>query len=477
MMPKSVLLVEDDASIALVITAALEAEGYSVSRCKSIAGRDRLLAAQPFALMVTDVILTDGDGIATIGAVRDHHPGMPIIILSAQNTLDTAVRASDTGAFEYFPKPFDLEELVRAVGQAIGSGDPRGLDENDRDALEGLPLVGRSAPMQTVFRMITRVLRNDLTVLVLGESGTGKELVAEAIHQLGSRASGPFVAVNAAAIPHDLIESELFGHEKGAFTGAVARRIGKFEQASGGTLFLDEIGDMPIDAQTRLLRALQSGRVRRVGGTDEIKLDCRIVAATNRDLMPLIAAGQFREDLYYRLAVVPIELPPLRERRDDIEALARHFLARAAVEGLPRRQLSPAGAELLAQQPWRGNVRELRNVIFRLALLSRDDMIDVATIESLFGGHAVDEPATLPKGPPADIRAAFGAWLVEAKPPQGRLYDEALAAWERPLFEYALAATGGNQLRAAQLLGINRNTLRKRLGELSVDPERFTTRG
>ena len=269
----------------------------------------------------------------------------------------------------------------------------------------------------------------------------------------------------------------MFGHEKGAFTGAVARRIGKFEQATGGTLFLDEIGDMPIDAQTRLLRALQSGRVRRVGGTEEIKLDCRIVAATNRDLMPLIAAGQFREDLYYRLAVVPIELPPLRERRDDIEALARHFLARAAMEGLPRRQLSVAGAELLAQQAWRGNVRELRNVIFRLALLSRDDVIDVATIESLFGGQAVDDPATLPKGPPADIRAAFGAWLVEAKPPQGRLYAEALAAWERPLFEHALAATGGNQLRAAQMLSINRNTLRKRLGELSVDPEQFTTRG
>ena len=476
MMPKSVLLVEDDASIALVITAALEAEGYIVSRCKSIAGRDRLLAGQPFALMVTDVILTDGDGIATIGSVRDHHPDMPIIILSAQNTLDTAVRASDTGAFEYFPKPFDLEELVRAVGQAIGSGDPKGLDEDDRNALEDLPLVGRSAPMQTVFRMITRVLRNDLTVLVLGESGTGKELVAEAIHQLGSRAGGPFVAVNAAAIPHDLIESELFGHEKGAFTGAVARRIGKFEQATGGTLFLDEIGDMPIDAQTRLLRALQSGRVRRVGGTEEIKLDCRIVAATNRDLMPLIAAGQFREDLYYRLAVVPIELPPLRERRDDIEALARHFLARAAMEGLPRRQLSAAGAKLLAQQPWRGNVRELRNVVFRLALLSRDDVIDVATIESLFCGQAVDGPAAGANLSAGDIRTAFGAWLGSAKPPQGRLYDEAMAAWERPLFEHALADTGGNQLRAARMLGINRNTLRKRLGELSIDPEQFTTR-
>jgi two-component system nitrogen regulation response regulator GlnG len=475
-MPKTVLLVEDDASIALVITAALEAEGYSVSRCESIAGRDRLLADRPYSMMLTDVMLTDGDGIATIGTVREQRPDMPIIILSAQNTLDTAVRASDTGAFEYFPKPFDLEELVRAVGQAIGSGDGNGLDEEDGGALEGLPLVGRSAPMQAVFRMITRVLRNDLTVLVLGESGTGKELVAEAIHQLGNRARGPFVAVNAAAIPHDLIESELFGHEKGAFTGAVARRIGKFEQATGGTLFLDEIGDMPLEAQTRLLRALQSGRVRRVGGTEEVTLDCRIVAATNRDLMPLIAAGQFREDLYYRLAVVPIALPALRERRDDIEALARHFLSRAAAEGLPRRQLSSASAELLAQQPWRGNVRELRNVMFRLALLSRDDVIDVATIESLFGAQGINEPIPPAGMPMGEITAAFGAWLAEAKPPVGQLYDQALAAWERTVFRHALTATGGNQLRAAQLLGINRNTLRKRLSVLSLDPEQFTAR-
>jgi two-component system nitrogen regulation response regulator GlnG len=233
---------------------------------------------------------------------------------------------------------------------------------------------------------------------------------------------------------------------------------------------------MPLEAQTRLLRALQSGRVRRVGGTEEVTLDCRIVAATNRDLMPLIAAGQFREDLYYRLAVVPIALPALRERRDDIEALARHFLSRAAAEGLPRRQLSSASAELLAQQPWRGNVRELRNVMFRLALLSRDDVIDVATIESLFGAQGINEPIPPAGMPMGEITAAFGAWLAEAKPPVGQLYDQALAAWERTVFRHALTATGGNQLRAAQLLGINRNTLRKRLSVLSLDPEQFTAR-
>lgn len=477
-MKRSILLVEDDASIALVITAALEAEGYRVDRCDSIAERDRLLAAKTYGLMLTDVVLTDGDGIETLGRVRAAAPRMQVIILSAQNTLDTAVRASDTGAFEYFPKPFDLEELVRTVRQAIGAIDAGEANEGQNAMPQGLPLVGRSPAMQAVYRMITRVLRNDLTVLVLGESGTGKELVAEAIHQLGNRANGPFVAVNTAAIPGELIESELFGHEKGAFTGAVARQIGKFEQASGGTLFLDEIGDMPMQAQTRLLRALQSGRIRRVGGTEEITLDCRIIAATNRDLVPMIAAGQFREDLYYRIAVVPIELPPLRDRADDIEALSRHFLAKAAADGLPRRQLSAAGAALLARQPWRGNVRELRNFVYRLALLARDELIDVAAIEPLLASERAAQPRqpeSSEAAGPVDFAVALRGWVAQADPAPGTLYDAALAAFERPLFLHALARTGGNQLRAAQLLGINRNTLRKRLSELEIHPEDTAT--
>ncbi|NLG77974.1 MAG: sigma-54-dependent Fis family transcriptional regulator, partial [Xanthomonadaceae bacterium] len=356
-MPRRALLVEDDASIATVITAGLEAEAFTVDRCDSIAGRDRLLSRGSYSVMLTDVVLADGDGIATLGQVHREYPDMPVIILSAQNTLDTAVRATDTGAFEYFPKPFDLDELVRAACQAADSrGEVRAEGEEPG---EGLPLIGRSRAMQDVYRMITRVLRNDLTVLVLGESGTGKELVAEAIHELGSRRTGPLVAVNTAAIPRELIESELFGHEKGAFTGAVSRSIGKFEQAHGGTLFLDEIGDMPPEAQTRLLRALQSGKIRRVGGREEIAIDVRIIAATNRDLTPMIAAGTFREDLYYRLNVVPIHLPPLRERKGDIEPLVRHFLREAAAEGLPPRSLSSDAVSLLESQPWRGNVREL----------------------------------------------------------------------------------------------------------------------
>ncbi len=467
----SILLVEDDESIAIVITAALEAEGFAVTRCGTIGERDRLLASQRYDALVSDVMLPDGDGIATLEAVRTQHPAMPVIILSAQNTLDTAVRASGTGAFEYFPKPFDIDELARTVRQAVGTGAAATAEAEDDTASQALPLVGRSAPMQAVYRMITRVLRNDLTVLVLGESGTGKELVAEAIHQLGHRSTGPFVAVNTAAIPAELIESELFGHEKGAFTGAVARHIGKFEQAEGGTLFLDEIGDMPMQAQTRLLRALQSGSIRRVGGREEVRIDTRIVAATNRDLEPMIAAGQFREDLYYRINVVPIHLPSLRERPDDIDALARHFLQLAASEGLPRHRLSDAAAALLARQPWRGNVRELKNFIFRLALLAREEQIDPASIQPLLEQIRTPEAEGI-----ADLDAAVAGWLGENRPLPGAIYDSALAAFERPLFAAVLKETGGNQLRAAQLLGINRNTLRKRLGELTIDPEGFAHR-
>ena len=426
----TILLVEDDSSIAIVITAALEAEGFDVMRCDSIAARDKLLASERISALVTDVMLPDGDGIETLGLVGELYPAMPVIILSAQNTLDTAVRASDTGAFEYFPKPFDIDELARTVRQAVGAGAASPDGGDDAQIGEGLPLVGRSQSMQTVYRMITRVLRNDLTVLILGESGTGKELVAEAIHQLGGRRGGPFIAVNTAAIPAELIESELFGHEKGAFTGAVARHIGKFEQAAGGTLFLDEIGDMPMQAQTRLLRALQSGSIRRVGGREEVKLDARIVAATNKDLEPLIAAGQFREDLYYRLNVVPIILPALRERTDDIPALARHFLKSAAGEGLPRRQLTADAADLLSRQAWRGNVRELRNFIYRMALLAREDLIDAGALMPMLDQA---RPAHAEFGEDGGLDAAVSRWLAETRPVSGTIHDAALAALERPL--------------------------------------------
>ena len=466
----SILLVEDDNAIATVIAAALKDEGFAITHVKSIAARDEKLSEARFDLMLTDVMLEDGDGLTSLAKVRAAAPLMPTIVLSAQNTLDTAVRASESEAFEYFPKPFDLDELIHAVTQGVGStgqSAPEPAEINE----DGLPLVGRGPAMQAVYRMITRVLRNDLTVLITGESGTGKELVAEAIHQLGNRKTGPFIAVNTAAIPADLVESELFGHEKGAFTGAVAQSIGKFEQANGGTLFLDEIGDMPQEAQTRLLRALQSGRIRRVGGRQEIAVNVRIVAATNRDLAPLIASGAFREDLFYRLNVVPIHLPPLRERRDDIKALAQHFLQTAASEGLQYRSLSDEALERLEAREWRGNVRELRNAIYRLALMSREEVIEAATIDEVI------EPEKPPQRRIADapgegFEIALHAWLEEEAPEPGSLYHQALAAFEKPLIAHALSETGGNQLRAAKLLGINRNTLRKRISELDVRLER-----
>ncbi|GGD75662.1 sigma-54-dependent transcriptional regulator [Croceicoccus mobilis] len=479
-MSAPVLLVEDDISIAVVITTALEDEGLQVVRCDTIAERDRLLNCEHYSALITDVVLKDGDGIETLPAVKDRQPDIPVIVVSAQNTLDTAVRASDTGAFEYFPKPFDLDELIRAVTAAIAASEPEIHPAEGEEHTE-LPLVGRSNPMQAVYRMITRVLRNDLTVLILGESGTGKELVAEAIHKLGQRSQGPFVAVNTAAIPADLIESELFGHEKGAFTGAFARHIGKFEQARGGTLFLDEIGDMPMQAQTRLLRALQSGSILRVGGREEVPIDARIIAATNKDLAPLIEEGRFREDLYYRLNVVPIMLPPLRERGEDIDALARHFLAKASREGLPRRALTDDAAALLRAQPWRGNVRELRNFIYRLALLAREDLIDRASVQSMLA-EEIPTPApslgspTPPFSGASDLETALARWLAANAPEPGQIYAKAIAAFERPLLTHMLDTTGGNQLRAARMLGINRNTLRKRLDELDIDPERFAAR-
>ena len=463
-----ILLVEDDKSIATVIKAALEDEGFLIHHCENLIARDKLLAQQRFDAMLTDVVLADGDGLDNLESVISTYPEMPVIVISAQNNLDTAVRASETNAFEYFPKPFDLDDLVRAVKQA--SGQRTGLKMNTSAEDDGLPLVGRSQAMQSVYRMITRVLRNNLTVLVTGESGTGKELVAEAIHQLGTRKSGPFVPVNTAAIPSELIESELFGHEKGAFTGAIAQSIGKFEQANGGTLFLDEIGDMPTEAQTRLLRALQSGRIRRVGGRLEINVDVRIVAATNKNLGPMIADGTFREDLFYRLNVVPIELPPLRERKEDIGVLAQHFLGLAAEDGLPPREITADAVKTLELRHWRGNVRELRNVMYRLALLARNDRIDSESVLEIIGV----EQENMPEQQKIDFENALHLWLSLNQPAPGTVYQGALAAFEKPLMEYALGQTGGNQVRAARLLGINRNTLRKRLSELAINAEQFS---
>jgi len=332
-----------------------------------------------------------------------------------------------------------------------------------------LPMIGRSTAMQDVYRMVARLLRNDLSVLISGESGTGKELVAEAIHNLGHRKTGPFVAVNMAAIPGELIEAELFGHEKGSFTGAVGQSIGRFEQAQGGTLFLDEIGDMPKHAQTRLLRALQSGVISRIGGRASIRLDVRIVAATNQDLEELIATGKFREDLFYRLNVVPINMPPLRERTDDIGLLAQHFLALAAKEGLPTRQIEDAAIAQLMTMPWRGNIRELKNLIYRLALVCREDVITEAAVAQYVEPlHNAEAPV---QG--ASFEAAVTQFMREHRQrgsARDKLYPRALAQFEIPLLQHVMRQVKGNQLKAAALLGINRNTLRKKLTDYGIGP-------
>lgn len=468
MAKQTVLLVEDDPSVSHIISTALKAEGMAVDSCKTVPDRDALLASGKYDLLITDVGLGEEDGIATLDAVKARDPDLPIIVISAQNTLNTAVRASETGAFEYFPKPFDLDELVEVVQQAMK---PRSEGFSTEDMEEdNLPLVGRSPAMQEVYRMIARLLRNDLSVLILGESGTGKELVAEAIHNLGHRKSGPFIAVNMAAIPTDLIEAELFGHEKGAFTGAVSSAAGKFEQAQGGTLFLDEIGDMPMHAQTRLLRALQSGEINRVGGKGLIQLDVRIVAATNQDFVSLIEQGRFREDLYYRINVVPIELPPLRDRASDVPALANHFLSLAVSEGLPQKVLTGEGMELLSRHGWRGNVRELKNLIYRLVVTAREEELSETAIRQILHSQQGDEQEqAIESGFSDRVKSIVGDLMLDSEEGSS-LYVRALEKFERPMLEEILRKANGNQIKAANILGINRNTLRKKLTEYEIDP-------
>jgi two-component system, NtrC family, nitrogen regulation response regulator GlnG len=463
-----VLIVEDDSSIGTVVRTALEAEDISVDICETANARDAALAGARYDLMLTDVVLKDRDGIASLDTVITEWPDMPIIIMSAQNTLDTAVRASEINAFEYFPKPFDLNELVVAVKQGVAKRRSTEGDGHETLLETAMPMVGRSVAMQDVYRMVARLLRNDLTALILGESGTGKELVAEAIHSLGHRKTGPFVAVNMAAIPAELIEAELFGHEKGAFTGAVGQGIGRFEQAQGGTLFLDEIGDMPHHAQTRLLRALQSGTISRIGGKASIRLDVRIIAATNQDLEARIADGKFREDLFYRLNVVPVNMPPLRSRPEDIGLLTRHFLTIASREGLPLKQIDEEAISLLTAMPWRGNVRELKNFVYRLVLTAREDRISENSILQL--ANTGSEPIDT-KGGGCSFDAAVAQFMSEQRQRgvgRDRIYARALAAFEKPLLQTIMAQAKGNQLQAAAMLGINRNTLRKKLSDYGL---------
>ncbi len=454
----SILVADDDAAIRTVLNQALSRAGYEVRSTGNAATLWRWISQGDGDLIITDVVLPDESAFDLLPRIKKSRPDLPIIIMSAQNTFMTAIRASERGAYEYLPKPFDLKELIAIVGRALSEPKEKARQPAKVEDFESIPLVGRSPAMQEIYRVLARLMQTDLTVMISGESGTGKELVARALHDYGKRRTGPFVAINMAAIPRDLIESELFGHEKGAFTGANTRSSGRFEQAEGGTLFLDEIGDMPMEAQTRLLRVLQQGEYTTVGGRTPIKADVRIIAATNKDLRQLIQQGLFREDLFFRLNVVPLRLPPLRERTEDIPDLIRHFFAMVEREGLPPKQIDQAALERLKRHRWPGNVRELENLARRLAALYPQETITAAVIDAELSQPALVAPGeskaatkTCRARSSAIWRATSPASTTACRRPG--LYHRILREVEGPLLSAALTATRGNQIRAADLLG------------------------
>jgi len=469
----SILIADDDAAIRTVLNQALSRAGYEVRSTGNAATLWRWVSQGEGDLIITDVVMPDENAFDLLPRIKKARPDLPIIIMSAQNNFMTAIRASERGAYEYLPKPFDLKELTAIVGRALSEPKDRPAAATGKAEEIDIPLIGRSPAMQEIYRLLARLMQTDLTVLISGESGTGKELVAHALHDYGKRRSGPFVAINMAAIPRELIESELFGHEKGAFTGANTRNAGRFEQAEGGTLFLDEIGDMPMEAQTRLLRVLQQGEYTTVGGRTPIKTDVRIVAATNKDLRILIQQGLFREDLYFRLNVVPLRLPPLRERPEDIPDLIRHFFKLAEREGLPNKQIETVAIERLKRYRWPGNVRELENLARRLAALYPQETITIAVIDNELA-PPTPTPVSEESRSEENLSAAVERYLnkyfggfADGLPPPG-LYHRILREIEYPLLSAALAATRGNQIRAADLLGVNRNTLRKKIRDLEI---------
>ncbi|MFD2180749.1 nitrogen regulation protein NR(I) [Rhodoplanes azumiensis] len=475
-----VLVADDDAAIRTVLNQALSRAGYEVRSTGNAATLWRWVSQGEGDLVITDVVMPDENAFDFLPRIKKLRPDLPVIVMSAQNTFMTAIRASERGAYEYLPKPFDLKELITIVGRALAEPKEVAVKAPAPEEMEAIPLVGRSPAMQEIYRLLARLMQTDLTVMITGESGTGKELVARALHDYGKRRSGTFVAINMAAIPRDLIESELFGHEKGAFTGANSRSAGRFEQAEGGTLFLDEIGDMPMEAQTRLLRVLQQGEYTTVGGRTPIKTDVRIIAATNKDLRILIQQGLFREDLFFRLNVVPLRLPPLRERTEDIPDLIHHFFAIAEREGLPAKQIEKAALDRLKRYRWPGNVRELENLARRLAALYPQETITAAVIDGELAQPTTTASSDEPR-PDENLSAAVERHLTryfggfnDGLPPPG-LYHRVLREVEHPLLSAALVATRGNQIRAAELLGVNRNTLRKKIRDLDIRVIRTST--
>jgi two-component system nitrogen regulation response regulator GlnG len=459
---KPVWIVDDDRSIRWVFEKALGREGIAYSSFSSAQEALDALRAGPPQVLVSDIRMPGPSGLELLHTVKEKHPAVPVIVMTAYSDLESAVAAFQGGAYEYLPKPFDVDQAVDLIRRA--------LEESQRDAAAAEPLaeapeiLGQAPAMQEVFRAIGRLSQSSATVLITGESGTGKELVARALHRHSARASRPFVAINTAAMPKDLLESELFGHERGAFTGAQQQRRGRFEQAEGGTLFLDEIGDMPADLQTRLLRVLSDNTFYRVGGHQQIKANVRIIAATHQNLEARVREGSFREDLYHRLNVIRLRLPSLNERREDIPLLAKHFLARSATQlGVEPKRLSDAALEHLSRLEFPGNVRQLENLCHWLTVMAPGQVIEVADLPAEFrelgaSVAATDWVAALEQE--AERRLTRGeTGILEAL---GRQF-------ERTLISRALARTGGRRIEAANLLGMGRNTITRKIQELGIE--------
>ena len=451
-----VWIVDDDEAIRFVLQRALRKRGYEVECFDEVRAVSTALESGHPQAILTDIRLPDADGLSVVEMLAQRSIDIPVIAMTAYSDLDQAVTAFQKGVFEYLPKPFDLDQVISVVERAVARRDvePRSSSEKG-----GGRLLGESPAMQEIFRTIGRLSRSDISVLITGETGSGKEVVAQVLHQHSPRARGPFIAINTAAIPSELLESELFGHEKGAFTGAHSRRVGRFEEAAGGTLFLDEIGDMPLPLQTRLLRVLAEGDYYRVGGRDMLQADVRVIAATHQDLEQKVRTGEFREDLYHRLNVIHIALPPLRDRAEDIPILARRFLAQVAAElGLEEKRLRPETLRVLESHSWPGNVRQLLNLCRQLCVMAPGDQV-----------FPEDLPADMLSGA-ADHRGET-AWTEslrhwarrELAAGGNELFGRAQEELERVLIDCALDQTGGQRLKAAELLGLGRNTLTRKL--------------
>ncbi len=459
-----VWVIDDDRSIRWVLEKAFEKADMDVTSFSSADGVMEALSREQPDVVISDVRMPGMDGLSLLSRINVTYPELPVIIMTAHSDLDSAVAAYHGGAFEYLPKPFDVDEAGDQVQRACRKSRSEKPDQGM--STEASPeIIGEAPAMQEVFRAIGRLARSNITVLINGESGTGKELVAHALHKHSPRADAPFIALNMAAIPRDLMESELFGHERGAFTGAQGRRAGRFEQADGGTLFLDEIGDMPAETQTRLLRVLADGEFYRVGGHEPVNVDVRIIAATHQNLERLVKDGRFREDLFHRLNVIRIHIPSLSDRREDIGLLMRHFLSNAAAElGVETKRLLPETLEELERLDWPGNVRQLENTARWLTVMASSQEI-----------HIEDLPTELKEGQEAtgkesDWRAGLRNWARRTlQQGQEGLLDEATPTFETIMIETALEQTGGRKQDAARLLGWGRNTLTRKIKELGLE--------